>query len=102
MKFSMSEETKASLIESLNKKEKEAVRIFVKGYGWSGPSFGVALDKQNEDDDVFEADGFNIVAEKEISFLFEDSYIRSKKGLLGDSYTVSINGESDNSGCGCS
>lgn len=33
MKFSMSEETKASLIESLNKKEKEAVRIFVKGYG---------------------------------------------------------------------
>lgn len=33
MKFSMSEETKASLKESLNKKEKEAVRIFVKGYG---------------------------------------------------------------------
>jgi len=60
------------------------------------------LDKQNDDDDVFEADGFNIVAEKEISFLFEDSYIRSIKGLFGDSYKVSINGKSEDSGCSCS
>jgi len=102
MKFSMNEETRASLIESLNKKEKDAVRIFVKGYGWSGPSFGVALDKQNDDDDVFEADGFKIVAEKEISFLFENSFIRANKGMFGDFYTVSINGESEDSGCSCS
>ncbi|MDV3428093.1 MAG: hypothetical protein LIR50_13925 [Bacillota bacterium] len=59
------------------------------------------MDKQNEDDDVFEADGFKIVAEKEISFLFEDSFIGSNKGLFGDFYTVSINGESGDSGCSC-
>lgn len=33
MNFSMSEETRASLIESLKEKEKDTVRIFVKGFG---------------------------------------------------------------------
>jgi len=59
------------------------------------------LDKQNEDDDVYEAGGFNVVAEKEISFLFEDSYISNKKGLFGDFYTVSRKGENPDSNCSC-
>lgn len=33
MNFSMSEETKASLIQSLKQKQKDTVRIFVKGFG---------------------------------------------------------------------
>lgn len=33
MNFFMSEETKSSLKESLKKKEKDAVRIYIKGFG---------------------------------------------------------------------
>lgn len=99
MKFNMSEETKASLLVSLEKKDKDAVRIFIKGFGWGGPSFGVALDKQNDDDDVFQLENIKIVAEKEISFLFEDAVIGSRKGMFGDFYTVYKNGENGPSSC---
>jgi Fe-S cluster assembly iron-binding protein IscA len=56
------------------------------------------LDEQKENDDVFQADGFKIAADKEISFLFDDSHINSSKGLFGDFYTITRK-EDENSGC---
>lgn len=47
----------------------KVVRIFVAGYGWGGPSLGLALDEQQETDKVEQCDGFQVVINEQ---LFKD------------------------------
>lgn len=50
------------LFQVLNEKEsKVAVRVYVAGFGWGGPSLGLALDEPNDDDKVFELEQFKVV-----------------------------------------
>ena len=39
------------------------VRIYIQGHGWGGPSFGIALDEQTEDDYSIEVSSGKIVVE---------------------------------------
>jgi HesB-like selenoprotein len=88
MRITIDDNTKASLSKALQEREKEAVRIAIKGFGWGGPTFGVVLDEQKEDDDVFVVDEIKVVAEKEFSFLFDDTKIVETKGYFGNSFNV--------------
>lgn len=79
---------KEALKQNLEKRNKTAVRLSIKGFGWGGPTFGVVLDEQTENDDVIELDGIKFVAEKDISFAFDNVKLIHKKGVFGDFFDV--------------
>lgn len=88
MNISLDTSTRDALINDLTKHKKSAARLMIKGFGWAGPSLGVVLDEQRNDDTVLEVDGIKFVAENEISFLFEDAKIVYRKGIFGSSFDV--------------
>lgn len=62
----------AKAIEELKKviATKESIkplRIYIASYGWGGPTFGIALDGQKEEDLILEVEDLKFVIEKELS-----------------------------------
>jgi len=88
MDITIDSSTKEALLENLKKRNKDAVRLAIKGFGWGGPTFGVVLDEQNENDDALEVDGIKFVAEKDISFVFQGVKVIHRKGVFGDFFDV--------------
>lgn len=77
------------------KKTEKALRIYVAGYGWGGPSFGIALDEQKNEDIVTEIDGITFVVEREFGESFSkftvdysDSFLRKGFVILPDGKPV--------------
>lgn len=72
MKIVISEKAKAMVnkqLEDKNKKTEDTfLRIFIKGMGWGGPTFGIALEEQeNKEKDYYEeTNGLKIVVEKDL------------------------------------
>ena len=81
---------KEALVKDMEIHHKPAVRLVVKGFGWAGPSFGIVLDEQEEKDDVVTVEGIDFIAEKDISFLFEDANIIQRKSVFGDYFDISL------------
>ena len=75
MKISVSEEVLNALKLDLEKSNSEVVRIKISGYGWGGPSLGVALDEQREDDEIYELNGVKFAASEDISYLLENAEV---------------------------
>lgn len=51
MKIELTEMAQEELKKVLDsRKEKKPLRIYIAGYGWGGPSFGLALDELKEGD----------------------------------------------------
>ena len=95
MNLNIDKTTKESLISDLNKKNKSAVRLMIKSFGWGGPILGIALDEQRENDEAFEVDGIKFVSEPDTSFLFNNSTIEQTHGIFGKYYNIiSANGHS--------
>lgn len=88
MNVILEKDTREALLENLKKRNKTAVRLSIKGFGWGGPTFGVVLDEQNENDDSVEVDGIKFIAEKDISFVFDNVKVIHRKGLFGDFFDV--------------
>lgn len=88
MNINFDDNTKNVLKDNLNKKNKDAVRFLVKGFGWAGPTFGVVLDEQHENDVVNIIDGIKFVAEDEIAYMFEDVNLIYKKSIWGDNFEI--------------
>lgn len=88
MNISFDENTKEALQKALESRNKSAVRLMIDGFGWGGPSFGVALDEQKQDDEVKVIDDIKFVAEKDISFLFEDAKLLHRNGIFGSRFDV--------------
>lgn len=75
MKISASQEVLNLLKVDLEKSNSQVVRIKISSYGWGGPSFGIALDEQREDDVVYELKGVKFAASEDIAYLVEDAEI---------------------------
>ncbi len=48
------------------------IRFYVAGIGWGGPSFGIALDEQKENDLYYEEHGQGFLMEKDFHDQFGD------------------------------
>lgn len=88
MKLTIEESTKEILREELKKKNKSAARIVLRGFGCSGPAFGLVLDKEEEKDELLLIDGIKIVADKEFASLLDEGKIVHDKGPFGFFFTV--------------
>lgn len=49
------------------KQSTKPLRIYIASYGWGGPTFGIALDEQKEEDLTIEVEEFKFVLDKELS-----------------------------------
>ncbi len=73
----------------------ENIRIFVAGIGWSGPSFGLALDEQKENDLIDDSKAVKFVMEDDLFNNFGDIKIE----FMGTGFKVSPSKEENNGGC---
>ena len=88
MNLIIDESAKEALKTDLEKSQKHSVRLMIKGFGWAGPSFGLVLDEQGNEDETTEIEGIKFVAEKDIAFLFDNAKVVYRKGMFGSSYDI--------------
>lgn len=71
MKINVTDKASEKLKELLEeKKTDKSLRIFVAGYGWGGPTIGLALEEPKEDDTQVEIDNLNFTIEDGLSDTF--------------------------------
>lgn len=88
MVIEVTDKAKEKLQELISEKESnKALRIYIAGYGWGGPSFGMALEEPKSGDLELSADGFNFLVEEDLKSIYgkftidySDSWLR--KGFL--------------------
>ncbi len=74
MKVITNQESIDQLIAVIEKKENrpKSIRIFVAGYACSGPKFGLVIDPEKEDDEIYEEGGLQFVINKGVYEQFGD------------------------------
>ena len=85
MKIEINAESIAAISKIVDQHEDKPnnVRVYVAGMGWSGPSFGLALDELKEEDLKFEADGISFIMEKDLFDTFGDIKIeQTPRGFI--------------------
>ena len=58
-----------------NPEEAQAIRVYLAGMGWSGPSWGLALDEQKDEDLIYEEDGVKFLMEKDVFEQFGEFHV---------------------------
>lgn len=56
------------------------IRVFMAGFGWSGPSFGLALDEQKENDLVDDSNEVTFVMDQDVFDQFGDIKVEFVNG----------------------
>jgi iron-sulfur cluster assembly accessory protein len=75
------------------------LRVFVRGGGCSGLSYGMALDERAEDDLITEHDGILVLVDPMSAMYVSGSEIDYQESLMGGGFTV--NNPNAVSTCGC-
>ena len=67
MVIDITSEATEKLSELLASKDGEKfLKIFVAAYGWGGPTFGLALEEPNEDQELIKSGDFDFLIDKEL------------------------------------
>ncbi len=88
MNLILDEKSREVLSSGLTKKNKSAVRLMIKGFGWGGPQLGIVLDEQREGDIETTVDGIKFVADREESFIFENAKLVYQSGIFGNGVKI--------------
>ena len=64
--FEVTESAQEKIKEFFQDKEVRPIRLFLNSMGWGGPSLALGLDDPTEQDEVFDVNGFQFVANKEL------------------------------------
>ena len=100
--FTVSESAVKELDGFFAEKEKSPIRIYLAPGGCSGPRLGLALDKPEDDDQVFDASGYTFCVNKELFAATGDISIDlSEMGFAVES-AKQIGGGGGCSGCASS
>lgn len=90
------------IISEREDKDELALRLFVKGGGCSGLSYGLALDHPQEDDNVIEVDGMKVLVDPMSANYVQGSEIDFKDALMGGGFAISNPNAVRTCGCGSS
>lgn len=72
MKIKISDQAREKLKEILSEEEsRKPLRLYIAGYGWGGPSFGMALDEPKEKDLKIQSGGFDFLVEEKLKELYK-------------------------------
>ena len=92
----IAQEELAKVVDTRKDTNKD-LRIYIQGMGWSGPSFGIALDEQKEGDQVVEKDNLKFLLDKDMVNNFNEFNIDYSNNWLRKGFYVTA----DNSGSHC-
>lgn len=95
----------AKTIKNLIAEDPDAkgLRIYVKGGGCSGYSYGMALEPTISDDDtVIERDGIQVIVDPQSLPLIQDSVVDYSDSLMGAGFQIKNPGAKTTCGCGSS
>lgn len=98
-------EVAAKKIQELITEDGQALglRIYVKGGGCSGYSYGMALEPTISDDDtVIERDGIQVIVDPQSMPLIQDSVVDYLDSLMGAGFQIKNPGAKTTCGCGSS
>lgn len=82
---SAAEALKAKIAE---KGEKKAVRVYVSGVGWGGPSFGLTLDEPKNTDNIYEIEGIKVIFEKDFEPYTKGFVIDYRASIFGKRFAI--------------
>jgi len=86
-----------------NEEEDSFLRVAIRGGGCSGLSYGMAFDKERDDDDfLLEQHGLQIIVSKEDAGILEGTTIDYKQSLMGGGFTITNPNAIASCGCGSS
>lgn len=90
MSITISAKAQEVLNEQFKTNENNFFRIFIKGFGWGGPTFGIALDeaKDDEKDHYEKIENLNILVEKDLLGLYKNFSIDYSNGWLNKGFKV--------------
>ena len=99
MKILISETAKTELEKDLKQYDmtNKGLRLFITGYGWAGPSFGMALDEPKEDDHVESLEEFKVLVEKDLTDNFPELKVDFIDNAHSKGFMISTGAEG---GCG--
>jgi len=69
------------------------LRIYIAGVGWSGPSFGMALDEQKQDDELTQVGEFKFVVDKDVKENYSGFYVDYSNEWLRRGFRINPIGE---------
>ncbi len=93
--------SKVNELLSQEKKEAGLLRVFVEGGGCSGFQYGLTFaDKQEDDDNVVECNGFKVVVDPTSAMYLEGAEIDFIDGLHGSGFKISNPNAQSTCGCG--
>lgn len=90
------------IIAAREDSENVALRLYVKGGGCSGLSYGLALDYVKDDDTVIEMDGVKVLVDPEAAHFVQGSEIDYKEALMGGGFAINNPNAIRTCGCGSS
>lgn len=74
-----------------SKKTDKVLRVYIAGYGWGGPSFGLALDEQKDGDTKIVVDDYTFLIEEGLQESFgkftidySDNWLRKGFSVIPD------------------
>ncbi len=88
MKISFDDKTKKALLSKLEKSDKDAFRLMIKGFGWGGPTLGAVLDEQKQNDITETIEGIKFVVDNEEAEIFENCKVFYSKTIFGETFKV--------------
>lgn len=98
MKINITKNAQEKLKEIIkgNSEDKGYVRLYIAGIGWGGPKFGIALDEQKENDEVYVEDEINYIVDKDLLHNYSVFNIEYTNNWLRNGFNVTANGASSN------
>ncbi len=90
------------ILDEREDKDQLALRLFVKGGGCSGLSYGLALDYVNDDDTIIEMDGVKVLVDSQSAQFVQGSEIDYKDALMGGGFAIHNPNAVRTCGCGSS
>lgn len=104
MEVTLSEKAVSKVRQILEEKKVDdaVLRIFVKQGGCSGYSYGMALDRPQEDDYLVESDDIRLAIDHDSAPLLEGMMVDYKEALMGGGFTIDNPNATRSCACGSS
>lgn len=98
MKINVTEKAKDELKKILSDKDTtgKRLRLYIAGFGWGGPSFGLALDEQKENDIKSTVGDFEFIVDEDTTNQYNEFTVDFVKDWLRKGFRISANGNSGN------
>ena len=71
-----------------SREDKKPLRIYIAGYGWGGPSFGLALDEHKEGDASVEIGDYTFLIEEDLTESFNSFTVDYSDSWLRRGFSV--------------